>query len=314
MPEAGTAVEARELSEAPSLGKLYGRALAGSAVSALGAVPGSRALGRVPGLGRLRRPSGRPELPATELVLASVTADRDRLAAYDRLCGFRLRDELPATYPHLLAFPMSVELMTDPAFPFGVLGLVHVRNRITQRRQIRLHEPLTLRARADALEPHERGTQFDMLVEATVDGERVWEGRSTYLRREGGGSRSSDRHGEAEETPRPSATWTVPADIGRRYAAVSGDRNPIHLHPLTARLLGMKRPIAHGMWLKARCLGALEGTLPVAYSVDVRFKLPLPLPSRVAFSSREERGHRSFAVLRARDGAPHLLGAVEGLA
>lgn len=308
-------MEARELSEAPSLVKLYGRALAGSGASALGAVPGSRVLGRMPGLSRLRRPTGRAELPATELVLADVTADRDRLAAYDRLCGFRLRDELPATYPHLLGFPMSVELMTDPAFPFGVLGLVHVRNRITQRRQIHLHEPLTLRARADALEPHERGTQFDMVVEATVDGEGVWEGRSTYLRREGGGSgSSSDRRGEGGDAPRPGATWAVRGDIGRRYAAVSGDRNPIHLHPLTARLLGMKRPIAHGMWLKARCLGALEGTLPSAYFVDVRFKLPLPLPSRVDFSSREEEGGRSFAVHRARDGAPHLVGAVEGLA
>ncbi|MYQ53488.1 MULTISPECIES: MaoC/PaaZ C-terminal domain-containing protein, partial [unclassified Streptomyces] len=54
------------------------------------------------------------------------------------------------------------------------------------------------------------------------------------------------------------AEWRLPGDLGRRYGAVSGDRNPIHLHPLTARLFGFPRHLAHGMWTVARCLAEAE--------------------------------------------------------
>jgi acyl dehydratase len=104
--------------------------------------------------------------------------------------------------------------------------------------------------------------------------------------------------------------WRVPGDAGRRYAGVSGDRNPIHLHGLTARLFGQSSPIAHGMWLEARCLAALEGRVPEAATTEVRFKLPVPLGSKVAFTSHETPGGREFELRSARDGRPHLAGSV----
>ena len=90
---------------------------------------------------------------------------------------------------------------------------------------------------------------------------------------------------------------------------MSGDRNPIHLHPLTARLFGQPKPIAHGMWLKGRCLAALEGRVPEACEIEVRFKLPVPLGSKVAFTS--SAAGREFELRSARDGRPHLAGSVE---
>jgi MaoC like domain len=154
---------------------------------------------------------------------------------------------------------LVMDLLTGP-FPFSPLGLVHVANRIEQRRPLRADERLDLRVRAADLRPHERGTQFDMLAEAAVDGETVWRDRSAYLHREGGGGGGGDR----AEPPVASAIWRVPGDIGRRYANVSGDSNPIHLHDLAAKALGQPGAIAHGMWTKARCLAALEGSLPEA--------------------------------------------------
>jgi acyl dehydratase len=245
----------------------------------------------------LRRPG---ELPDRELT-RGLEVDREHVAAYDRVCGFRLRDELPATYPHVLAFPLAMDLLTGP-FPFSPLGLVHIANRIEQRRPLRAGERLDLRVWAADLRPHDRGTQFDMLAEAEVDRETVWTDRSTYLHREsGGGGGGRDR-----EPPVPSAIWRVPGDIGRRYASVSGDSNPIHLHGLAAKALGQPGAIAHGMWTKARCLAALEGELPAAYTADVRFKLPLRIPGRAAFAYRDGE----FTVHDARSGKPHLSGRV----
>ena len=102
---------------------------------------------------------------------------------------------------------------------------------------------------------------------------------------------------------RPSAEWKLGGDLGRRYAAVSGDRNPIHMHALTAKPLGFPAAIAHGMWTKARCLAALEPRLPDSFTAEVAFRRPILLPGRVEFSSRPA-GERN-RVRRARRQEAH---------
>jgi len=241
------------------------------------------------------------ELPDATLS-AEVVVDREHLAAYSRVCGFRLGDELPMTYPHVLGFPLQLRLMTDRGFPFALPGLVHIGNRITRTRPLSASEPLALSVHAENLGPHDRGTRFDVVTTAAVAGEVVWTDTSTYLKRDGG---AGDRE-RTSSAPPPTAVWQVPADIGRRYADVSGDRNPIHLHALTAKAFGFRRAIAHGMWSKARCLAAFEGRLPDACTVDVRFKAPIPLPAKVDFSADDRR----FGLWDPRTGKPHLTGAI----
>ena len=259
-------------------------------------------------LGPLRR---RPDtLPDREL-RRDVRVDRARLAAYDRVCGFPLSDTLPATYPHVLAFPLALELMAAADFPFGVLGLVHVRNAIEQLRPLDAAEPLELRVRAERLADHPRGRTIDLVTEARAGAGPVWRERGTYLRKEsGGGGGGRDR----AAPPEASAVWAVPGDVGRRYAAVSGDRNPIHLHALPARLLGQPCAIAHGMWAKARCLAGLRGHVPDAFTVEVAFKRPLRLPGSVAFATWVDGTERRFALRDARSGKPCLEGALSACA
>jgi hypothetical protein len=262
--------------------------------------------------GALLRSSVGDTLPDTELLLRGVRVDRDRLAAYNRVCGFRLRDELPATYPHVLAFPLAMSLMARPAFPLPLLGLVHVTNRIELVRPIGTSEALDFRVLAEQLRPHDRGTQVDLVATALVDGEPVWHGRSTYLHRakSTGHGRSPDR--AAEPPPTPSAVLRVERRVGPDYAAVSGDRNPIHTSRVLARAFGFRRPIAHGMWSKARCLAALEGRLPDAYTVEVAFKLPILLPTTVALHTDRDGPDWRFSMADAKSARPHLTGTVDG--
>ncbi|SNR27199.1 MaoC like domain-containing protein [Haloechinothrix alba] len=282
-----------ELDSAPNLAALYPKALVS------GLLPGGRRAA---------------ELPDEELVRSGVQVDPDHLAAYNEVCGFRLSDELPATYPHVLAFPLQVKLMAEPSFPFPLPGLVHVANTITQRRPLLVTERFSVRVRVSDLRPHEKGRQFDVISEAVVEGqdEPVWTDISTYLRR-GGGSGSGGKR-EQLSAPTPTAVWQVPGDIGRRYAEVSGDHNPIHLYAATAKLFGFPKAIAHGMWTKAHALSAFEGKLPAAYTVSVGFKQPVLLPGKAAFTTWTTEGGYAFELWNARKPKPHMDGTISTLA
>jgi hypothetical protein len=272
------------------LGTLYARALVGAA-----------------------QPRRGDALPDDVLERDDVEIDREHLAAYDRVCGFRLGERLPPTYLHVAAFPLAMELMTRSSFPFSVLGLVHVTNVIDELRPVAAAERPSLRVWAEDLRAHRRGRQFDLVAEARVGDELVWTDRSTYLRRE---SSAGDNPGRPEPEPEPpaeaAARLDVPGDIGRRYAAVSGDRNPIHLHALGAKLFGIRGPIAHGMWMKARCL-AFEDQLGKPARYTVRFKQPLRIPARAGLASAQ-RGDDLVFALRDGDGDKvHLTGSIGAL-
>jgi hypothetical protein len=252
------------------------------------------------------------ELPDSAYSLPDQHIDPGHLAAYQRVCGFPVTDVLPPTYLHVLAFPLSVALMTEPSFPFPLVGMVHVANEITVVRAVRSAERVSIQVHAADLRPHPAGRQFDLLSEIRVGGETVWTGRSTYLRREKRPDRDPGERRRSESSPPsgPAAHVRVPDDIGRRYAAVSGDRNPIHLHALTARLFGFPSAIAHGMWVKARTLATLEGRLPDSYTAQVAFKLPVLLPATIAIADTREDDGWSLDVRSVKSGKPHLSGQV----
>jgi acyl dehydratase len=297
----------RELTAEPSMLPLFARA-------GVGMLPGAS---RLPFVGGGGGEGGR--VPDITLTRTDVAVDRARLAAYDRVCGFDLSDTLPPTYPHMLAFGMHLALMTDGEFPLPAIGLVHIANTITVHRPINASELLSLRVWATPLEPHPRGRQFAIRTEARVGEELVWEESSANLKRGKGGTEGA-RTGEppsAEGLP-ATATWKLKGDLGRRYGWVSGDLNPIHVHPLTARLFGFPTAIAHGMWTKARCLAALGPQLTGRggrgpYTVTVAFRRPILLPATVQFAEETVSGNGDgigFGVRDARLKTPHLDGQV----
>jgi ABC-type sugar transport system ATPase subunit len=116
---------------------------------------------------------GGRDVPDLTLRLPDVPVDSHRLSAYNRVCGFDERDTIPITYPHVLAFPLQLSLMTDPSFPFPAIGLVHIHNRITQHRPIRRSERLRIDVWATPIEDHPRGKQFSLHSEARVGEELV---------------------------------------------------------------------------------------------------------------------------------------------
>jgi acyl dehydratase len=247
------------------------------------------------------------ELPDLALVRHDVPVDVDHAAAYAELCGFPRKDTLPLPYPHLLAFGLHLRIMADRSFPFPAIGTVHLENSITQHRPIAVTEKLQVTARPDNLRPHTKGRAFDLLTTVHSAGELVWEETSTFLRR-GPGSDDATVGAPYADAPPTGTVWKVPGDLGRRYAGISGDHNPIHLYGLTAKAFGFPRQIAHGMWSLARCVATLENRLPSKVRVDVAFKKPILLPGSVAFGSRPTDDGYAFSLSNPKSGAPHLTG------
>ncbi|MEU0384512.1 MaoC family dehydratase [Streptomyces chartreusis] len=262
-------------------------------------------------LSPFKRPAPDAEFPRTRLVLPGLRVDLARLAAYERVCGFPTgEDALPLTYPHVLGFPLAMRLMSGRDFPLPLLGLVHTSIAVTRHRAMPATGAYELTVHVEGLAPHRRGTEATVVTEVREDGEVVWESRSTYLARHrtprpaGAPREETGRPREEVRKPLPPvAEWRLAEDVGRRYAAASGDRNPIHLHPLTARLFGFPRAIAHGMWTVARCLAA-HGT-PDSCHVRADFRAPVLLPGTVTYAAEDGRFE-----LRGREDRLHLAGDV----
>ena len=284
------------LDKSPGMLGLFGKA-------ALGTIP---VVSTLPLIGGTRASDVSDEV----LVLKDVSVDSTRLIAYSNVCGFTVLETLPATYPHMLAFPLHLRLMTEPTFPFPAIGMVHIYNKITVHRPLLLSETFAIKVSAQPLVDHPRGRATTIITTVSVAGEVVWEEISTNLRI---GRSNDDATAPSVDSAADlpfAAEWKLPADLGRRYAAVSGDYNPIHIHGLTAKLFGFPTAIAHGMWTKARCLAQLEPELPDAYSVEVAFKRPVLLPAKIAFVENAVTDGIGFGVKDARKGTQHLDGKV----
>ncbi len=287
--------ETRVLTDAPSAVPSMLRAAAST-------VPGVNAL---PGVRR----TGDGSLPAVTLERRGVVVDAEHVRAYEAVCEFPRKDVLPLPYLHMLAFPLHMQVMTDPSFPFPAMGTVHLENTITQHRPVTTAERFDVSVSATDLRAHAKGRIFDMVTEVRVGDELVWDEVSTYLRR-GKGDESAPAGLALDVVDHGGVDWRLGADLGRRYAAVSGDWNPIHLYGLSAKAFGFSRQIAHGMWSKARCIAAVENRIPEAARVEVAFKTPILLPATVRFASQASTGGHDFSLVNPKSGAPHLVGRV----
>lgn len=317
---AGRPSTVKTLPAVPGLGGLYARAV----------LPGWP---RLPGRNAGESPDD-SALPDVTYRVADVVADPEHLLSYQRLLGEAADDALPAGYVHVLAFPVAMALMVRPDFPLPVAGMVHLANTVTVERTIRSDERLEVHAWAQDLRPHAKGTQVDLVTEVSArygagdDVEVVWRGTSTYLAKGVVRSTADGAHGAAGADgagqtarisekasgftpPMPTARWTLDAGTGRRYAAVSGDRNPIHLSALTAKAFGFPRAIAHGMYTAARALAESGAGRRGAFEWTVEFAKPVLLPSTVTVAiTDDETDGFAYSGWSSRNGKEHFRGTI----
>lgn len=279
-------IQWHDLSTPPHLSGLYGKAVLHRKIT------GSE----LPGLGLRCR----------------VNIDPARLAAYSRVCGFGESSLLPATYPHVMAFALQMQLLTDQAFPFPLLGLVHLHNRIRVLRPLGAVSSTRIGVHMENLQTHAKGATFDLVTQVDDALGPLWEEVSTLLCR--GAKVPGEPPAEVIAAQLPLvevSRWYAGKEAGRRYARVSGDYNPIHLSATSARLFGFPQAIAHGMWIKAMSVAALRERLPAAgYEIAVQFHKPVRLPSEVVLSA-SAKGSGGQLHLGGKGDLVHMVGSWE---
>ena len=283
----------------------------------LSSIPDMKAINRkiflsaIPGVGGTREAK---QDPTSAIQVSGIKVDKANLADYTSATGLRLGNDLPPTYFFVLSFPLVMELLSRPDFPYAAMGAVHVTNVIEQTRTLKIDDTYTIRSHGENLRPHRRGLLVDIVTEIFVEGDDtnkpVWRQTSTFLGMGAKFAKSADvsvttraeDSGKVLPKPelpefKPNARWRWNGSNVDAYVEASNDHNPIHTSNLGAKLFGFPARIAHGMYSAAAVLAPLEGRLPDALRYSVEFVKPVVIPAQVAlWTIKEDDGSHDIQL------------------
>ena len=224
-------------------------------------------------------------------------------------------------FPVVPGFALMGTVSTDPELNLeNPLMILHGEEEIVQHRPMLAGETLVFTPALQSVEDKGRNGMYVVRVgAATEDGEPVNEQFATIIVR-GAGS-GQDRPAGPKEAPpgraEAAATFTrhVAADMPTRYAAASGDHNPIHLVDDVARAVGLPGVINHGLGtLSLVTSGLVEGIAggdpSRVHRVKVRFTDVVFPGSDLVTTVWESVGSHGFETVRP-DGKVVMQGTFE---
>lgn len=276
---------------------------------------GAEIVTQIPSMGSVYAKAGKtlgrkpkdPVLPDTVLVYKGAQADPAKLAEFRKAVGAPMNGVLPSLYVHSLAFPLAMSLMLREDFPLPLLGMIHLSNEASVAQPLGEGEAFDIEVHSENLAAHAKGATCDLVLRIVVEGQDRMLLRSTFLAKGvklAGGIPEKAAHA-AFAAPQRTASWKLDKGTGRRWAAVAGDYNPIHLSALSAKALGMPAAIAHGIYLAARALAGIEPA-GGSYRWDIEFKTPVVLPATVDLAFVPQAAGFTVSAWHARKSKPHF--------
>jgi len=228
----------------------------------------------------------------------------------EKLRGGTLSPVFPATWETAQA----MELFAGLERPLPAGGVLHVESELVNLRPIEADDHVRCRVELERADRVIRGIRLTLTARNwTGAGQLCTQSTAVFL------ARTREDPDAARHVPRPTARdegdprgepperwdevtrWRIAGSAGRRYAAVSGDWNPIHLFGWTARPFGFRRPILHGFCTEAMVAHALiehrlRGDPGALRRLRIAFRAPLPLPATARLLAGEGIGTRWFRV------------------
>ncbi|MFH2060197.1 MAG: MaoC/PaaZ C-terminal domain-containing protein [Pseudomonadota bacterium] len=262
--------------------------------------------------------------------LKSYVLDPKKILNYKQVCCFTndlsgdrpdtLSDNrsghIPISYFQSLFVSLLGKFITSEYFPINPLGLIHIFQSIELKRTICIDEPLDLSCTLSDMTQTPKGIESKFNLQINVKGELVWQGVSVFLSK----NRAIEKKTKKKQDPvvlKKNQTIFVPSGTGRKYAAVSGDYNPLHLYSFLAKCFGFKRAIAHGMWSMARVIASLDKEFGLCHGpsyVETFFKRPVFMPATLTLGyeqkiqPKNEQMLVNFELRDDQNDMPHLKG------
>lgn len=257
---------------------------------------------------------GKGDLPDIAIHLDKASLSPNNIKKYNKICGFNHTLIIPATYIHAYIFPLHTNLLSQPDVPFPLPGLIHYANSIKQYRPLYVGEEFSVTCKLGNLIAHDKGQAFEVLSYIDVNGNRIWEDTSIYL------YKGKEGIGKILEWNQPTLhencikeSWSLYQNLGLEFAIASGDFNPIHLHPITAKIFGFERHIIHGMWSVGRILALMEKRMSERFELTASFKTPIYLPASVIFRHEKTEEGFNFDIVDHTQEKPHVKGYITNL-
>ncbi|MCM8533251.1 MAG: hypothetical protein NE330_18930, partial [Lentisphaeraceae bacterium] len=229
-------------------------------------------------------------IPDTEFLMESVKIDKEHLRSFNNLCGYKHQKPL-ITYPYTLTGKLLLILLSHESIPVKAAGTLHLKNIITLHQEFSLSDTFSISAKVSNSYFSDKGLEFEIIFKISNQQKLVWECSSFFLKRSSVRVESFQRDESYELNkldPENYAknTFSIPANIGKKYAKISSDYNPIHVSNIAAKLFGHSRSIAHGMWVISKVLSLKSESI---YSkVNVEFKGPSPTASEAFYVQEQD--------------------------
>lgn len=227
--------------------------------------------------------------------------DTKNLKKYNDFFG--IKSQFPVTYLFLISMRSQLAVMNDKTFPISVMGLVHLGNKFDLKSKINVSQPLKIETTV-TVPTKEEGSLFPVVkTNFYQDNKLVAQGEGFFIAKR---KRKTEKKAEEVQEPEPAKKTPVyteelvyPKNMGWKYAAVSGDYNPIHLSNFFAKNFGFKSSIAHGWNSASRVFAVIEKqTGKELTSIKVNFKTPIPLPDKVTLELyNEPDGSTGYKVI-----------------
>lgn len=236
-----------------------------------------------------KRASESIKTPNIPTLVFNTKCNQKQLKQYKNICNDTTNQStLPPLYPQILAFRLHLELLLNKQLPFPVMGLVHRNNHVDYFSPISLTDDMTIKVGLDQYDENNKGINCTVFTQVYVDGNLKWQARSTYFYRKrktiASNARTLKNTKILKETHNVT-TWSLPANLGRQYAKITGDLNPIHLYALSAKLFGFKQTIIHGMCMAAKATAQAQPVkLTFPHHVYIEFNKPVYLPDEIVFT------------------------------
>ena len=231
------------------------------------------------------------------------------LVRFNALSGLPESDTLPLLYPHTIAFPLHMAILTQPAFPVPIWRVLQVRNRIRQTAPLPRDATLEIMVRVAGHRILEKGAEFDLHTTVGEGATTAWESENTFYVRGRFGAPTADAVPEAPKVSLPeTATWRMPAGGGWHYGGLSGDYNGVHMFGWYARKLGFPRAFFHPQRVLGQCLARLPQTAALPLGLEAWIKGPVFYGAPVALRHESDADGTRFALHVDGDARPAIVG------